>query len=122
MLLKTNKRREDGVLLAGYIIEKKMLRGITRQVKSILMNIQEITEKSTADEQQITYFSSAKCEKCDLNTNLVAGRQPCVSAMPAGHSIPGPHLREYTLLRHPLLQPCGWCSPLFLCIRHSQVM
>ena len=63
MLLKTNKREEDGVLLVGYIIEKKLLRGIIRQVKSILMNMQEIAENSTADGRQITEFSSAKCEK-----------------------------------------------------------
>ena len=51
------------MLLVGYIIENKLLRGIIRQVKSILMNMQEISANSTADERQITDFSSAKCEK-----------------------------------------------------------
>jgi hypothetical protein len=117
MLLKTNKREEVSVLLVGYVIEKKLLRQIIRRIQSILVNIQEIIEKSTADERQITDFSSAKCERMRLKHEFSRRPAPMRVCDAAGHSLPAPHRRKYTLLRHPLLQTCGWRAPLFLCMR-----
>jgi len=66
MSLKTNERENGNVSDGYYIVEKKLLRRMVRQIQSIGMNIQEITEKYTADGRQITDFSSAKCEKMRL--------------------------------------------------------
>jgi hypothetical protein len=70
MLLKTNKRVDDGVLLARYDIENKSLSGTTRRIKSIRVNIKQINAKSTADARQMTHLTSVKCDKYGLEANF----------------------------------------------------
>jgi hypothetical protein len=74
MLLKTNKSEYGDASDGYYFIENKRLSGIFRQIQSISMKTQDISEKSAADKRKKGDFTLTNCGKMRLRHEF---RQLC---------------------------------------------